>query len=107
MNILQSLSGIVQRVNTAPDLQSALDIIVRDVREAMGTEVCTVYMADHGESRLVFTATEGLNREALGKLSLPFGQGLVGQVALREESINTSNAQTDPNFQFLENEYTH
>ena len=103
MNILQSLSGIVQRVNTAPDLQSALDIIVRDVREAMGTEVCTVYMADHGESRLVFTATEGLNREALGKLSLPFGQGLVGQVALREESINTSNAQTDPNFQFLEN----
>ena len=102
MSILQSLSIIVQRVNSAPDLQSALDIIVRDVRQAMGTEVCTVYMADHRESRLVFTATEGLNRSALGEISLPFGQGLVGQVALREESINTSNAQEHPHFEFLQ-----
>ncbi|MBT8148322.1 MAG: phosphoenolpyruvate--protein phosphotransferase [Gammaproteobacteria bacterium] len=99
--MLQSLSTIVQRVNSAPDLQSALDIIVRDVRQAMGTEVCTVFMADHENRRLVFTATEGLNRNALGKLSLPFGEGLVGQVALREESINTSNAQEHPDFQYL------
>ncbi|MGB5324018.1 MAG: phosphoenolpyruvate--protein phosphotransferase [Pseudomonadales bacterium] len=100
--MLQSLSNIVQRVNTAPDLQSALDIIVRDVRRAMGTEVCTVYMAEHRKKVLVFTATEGLNREALGTISLKFGQGLVGQVAAREEPINTSNAQDHPDFRYLE-----
>lgn len=102
MSILQSLSNIVQRVNAAPDLQSALDIIVRDVRRVMGTEVCTVYMADHHEERLIFRATEGLNTEALGSLSLEFGAGLVGQVALREEPINTSNAQDHQHFQYLE-----
>ena len=83
MNILQSLSNIVQKVNAAPDLQSALDIIVNNVKAVMGTEVCTVYLADQ-QQRLVFRATEGLNKSALGELSLALGQGLVGQVALRE-----------------------
>lgn len=102
MSILQSLSTIVQRVNAAPDLQTALDIIVRDVRRAMGTEVCTVYMVDQKNKQLVFAATEGLKREALGSISLSFGQGLVGKVASREEPINTSNAQEHPDFQYLE-----
>ncbi len=102
MSILQSLSSIVQRVNAAPDLQSALDIIVSKVRSAMGTDVCSVYMADHNEERMVFTATEGLNREALGNIGLPFGKGLVGQVAEREEIINTSNAQDHPDFLYFE-----
>ena len=102
MNILQSLSHIVQQVNAAPDLQSALEIIVGNVRAVMGTEVCTVYMADHQERRLVFRATEGLNKEALGQLSLGFGEGLVGQVALRGEPINTDSAESHPHFQYLE-----
>ena len=102
MNILQSLSSIVQKVNSAPDLQSALDIIVSQVRTVMGTEVCTVYLTDHQEQRLIFRATEGLNKNVLGNLSLGFGEGLVGQVALREEPINTNSAESHPHFQYLE-----
>jgi phosphotransferase system enzyme I (PtsP) len=102
MNILQSLSSIVQKVNSAPDLQSALDIIVSQVRAVMGTEVCTVYLTDHQEQRLIFRATEGLNKSMLGNLSLGFGEGLVGQVALREEPINTNSAESHPHFQYLE-----
>jgi phosphotransferase system enzyme I (PtsP) len=102
-NILQSLSNLVQRVNAAPELQGALDIIVREVRKVMGTEVCTVYMADHANNSLIFRATEGLNQEALGDASLQIGEGLVGQVALREEPINTSDVQTHQYFQYLEN----
>ena len=100
MNILGSLSSIVQKVNSAPNLQAALDIIVSNVRSVMGTEVCTVFMADYQAQRLVFRATEGLNRDALG-LSLGFGEGLVGQVALREEPINTDVAESHPNFQYM------
>ena len=101
MSVLKSLSHIVQRVNAAPDLQSALEIIVRDVRRVMGTEVCSVYMADHTENRLVFRATEGLNQSSLGNASLKFGEGLVGQVCLREEPINTSDAPDHAHFQYL------
>lgn len=101
MSVLQSLSYIVQRVNAAPDLQSALEIIVGDARRVMGTEVCSVYMVDHANENLVFRATEGLNTDKVGALSLAIGAGLVGQVALREEPINTSNAQEHPHFQYL------
>ena len=68
----------------------------------MGTEVCTVYLTDHQEQRLIFRATEGLNKSVLGNLSLGFGEGLVGQVALREEPINTNSAESHPHFQYLE-----
>lgn len=101
MNILKSLSRIVQKVNAAPDLQSALEIIVGNVREVMGTEVCTVFLADHQERKLVFRATEGLNKSALGLVSLEFGEGLVGQVAQREEPINTNDAQNHPHFHYF------
>ena len=100
MNILQSLSSIIKKVNAAADLQSALEIIVNNVRAVMGTEVCTVYLVDRND-RLVFRATEGLNKAVLGTLSLGFGEGLVGQVALREEPINTSEAKTHPYFQYF------
>ena len=102
MSILQSLSSIVQRVNAAPDLQSALDIIVNKVRAVMGTDVCTVYMADHSSGLLVFQATVGLNTQMIGDIGIEFGKGLVGKVAEREEVINTSNAHDHPDFLYLE-----
>ncbi len=101
INILHSLSSIVQRVNAAPDLQSALNIIVNSVRSVMGTEVCTIFLLDSRTERLVFRATEGLNEAVLGTASLGLGEGLVGQVALREEPINTSHAESHPYFQLL------
>ena len=53
----------------------------------MGTEVCTVYLVDRND-RLVFRATEGLNKAVLGTLSLDLVKAS-RSVALREEPINT------------------
>jgi phosphotransferase system, enzyme I, PtsP len=100
--MLEMLRNIVQEVNTAEDLTAALEIIVHRVRDAMGTEVCTVYMRDPGSDRFVFQATEGLNEEQVGKVSLASGEGLVGQVAEREEPLNLELATSHPNFQLIE-----
>ncbi len=100
--MLETLRNIVQEVNAAEGLADALDIIVRRVRDAMGTEVCTVYMRDEASDRLVFRATEGLNRSQIGQVSLAPGEGLVGLVAEREEPVNLENASSHPAFQFLE-----
>jgi phosphotransferase system enzyme I (PtsP) len=50
----------------------------------MGTEVCSVYLRDPFSNRLVFRATEGLNKSQIGLLSLAHNEGLVGLVATRE-----------------------
>ena len=99
--MLETLRHIVQEVNAAEGLDDALEIIVRRVREAMGTEVCSVYMRDNGSGRFIFRATEGLNREQVGVASLAPGEGLVGLVAEREEPVNLENAENHPSFQFL------
>lgn len=99
--MLDMLRAIVQEVNTAEDLGDALDIIVRRVRDAIGTEVCTVYMRDVATDRFVFQATEGLNEEQLGEVSLAAGEGLVGLVAEREEPLNLEEAPSHPSFRLL------
>ena len=44
--MLGTLRKIVQEVNAAKDLKSALTIIVQRVKESMGSQVCSVYLLD-------------------------------------------------------------
>ena len=81
--MLETLRHIVQEVNAAEGLDDALGIIVRRVRDAMGTEVCSVYMRDANTGRYVFRATEGLNEEQVGIASLAAGS-IIRLIALRE-----------------------
>ncbi|MFK7731371.1 MAG: phosphoenolpyruvate-utilizing N-terminal domain-containing protein, partial [Pseudomonadales bacterium] len=99
--MLSSLRQIIQEVNTAPSLQKALDLIVHKVRSAMGTEVCSVYMLDSVSGNYVFAATEGLNSELLGKVSLSVNEGLIGQVAAREEPLNLDRAEKHPAYKYF------
>jgi phosphotransferase system enzyme I (PtsP) len=99
--MLETLRHIVQQVNAAEGLPEALAIIVERVRDAMGTEVCSVYMRNPENGRFVFQATEGLNSELAGRVSLAPGEGLVGLVAEREEPVNLEDAESHPSFQFL------
>lgn len=100
-NMLESLRSIVQEVNIADHLQSVLDITVARVQSAMGTEVCSIYLKEPSLGRLVFSATEGLNKDFVGKISMAANEGLVGQVAFREEPLNLDNAEAHPKFLFM------
>jgi phosphotransferase system enzyme I (PtsP) len=99
--MLKTLRGIVQEVNIAGDLQTALDIIVRRVREAMNTQVCSVYLWEPDTHEYVLMATEGLKRSSIGRVRLSSAQGLVGLVGVREEPINLDDAPEHPNYQYF------
>jgi phosphotransferase system, enzyme I, PtsP len=99
--MLETLRRIVQDVNAASTFRRALDVIVSRVREAMGTEVCSVYLFDQSSGRFLFAATEGLNKDMVGRLHLERGQGLVTLVAVRAEPINLEDATGHPNFHYL------
>lgn len=99
--MLDTLRRIVQEISTTDSLQQALDLMVNRVREAMGTEVCSIYLLDNDEERYVLMASEGLKRSAVGRVSLGLGEGLVGQVGIREELINLEDAFMHPKFHYL------
>jgi phosphotransferase system enzyme I (PtsP) len=99
--VIETLRKIVQAVSEADDLEQALSLIVHEVRRAMATDVCTVYLSDRATTRLVFRATEGLNRDKIGAFSLARTEGLVGWVASRGEMLNLEDASAHPSFQLV------
>lgn len=99
--MLDILRRIVQEVSSVTELSEALNVVVARIREAMHTEVCSVYLYDPDTKRYVLMATEGLKQDAVGKVSLSSSEGLVGLVGSREEPINIDNAPEHPRFQFL------
>ena len=99
--MLDTLRSIVQEVSAANDLSDALKVVVTRIRNAMRTEVSSVYLYNPDEKRYVLMATKGLNQEAVGRVSLGSSQGLVGLVGSREEPINTEDAPAHPKYFYL------
>ena len=96
--MLDTLRRIIQEVNTAPDLDQALDIIVRRVRESVGVDVASVYLKDIDTGQYVLSATEGLRKSAIGHVRFNPGEGLVGMVGEREEPVNIEDAPSHPRY---------
>lgn len=98
--MLNSLRSIVLEVNAARDMKTALAIIVTRVKQVMATQVCSVYLRDT-KGDYVLMATDGLNADAVGKVRLAAGEGLVGRVVVREEPINLEHAEAHPSYQYF------
>ena len=95
------LRVISQEVNVAKDLPAALSIIVKQVREAMHSHVCSVYLYEADSDRYILMATEGLKKRAIGKVSMTSDEGLVGLVGSRAETIILEDAMSHPRFLYF------
>lgn len=95
------LRMISQEVNAAKDLPAALAIIVKQVRVAMNSHVCSVYLYESDRDRYLLMATEGLNKRAVGKVSMASNEGLVGLVGSRAETITLEDAMSHPRFLYF------
>ncbi|MES9824430.1 MAG: phosphoenolpyruvate--protein phosphotransferase [Candidatus Thiodiazotropha endolucinida] len=98
--MLDTLHRIVKEVNAAPDLEQALDIIVTQVKGAINTDVCSVYLTDFERREHVLMATKGLHRDAAGKVRLPYHRGLIGLVCERAEPVNLADAPSHSRYLF-------
>jgi phosphotransferase system enzyme I (PtsP) len=99
--MLDILRRTIQEVNAAPDLQKALDIIVQRVRVNVHVDVASVYLLDEDHNQYVLMATEGLRKDAIGKVRIDRGKGLIGMVADREEPVNLEDAPSHSQYLFM------
>lgn len=99
--MLDSLRRIVQKVTNAQDLDMVLEIIVHEVKDAMDTDVASVYLTDFERSQHVLLVTDGLRMESAGAVRLEMHEGLVGLVASRAEPSNLDNAREHPRFKWI------
>lgn len=99
--MLSMLRSIIQEVNGASNLEEALNVIVRRVQEVLSTEVCSIYLLDEDKKRYILMASQGLNPDSIGKVSLGYSEGLVGLVGVREEPINLEHAQEHERYRYF------
>jgi phosphotransferase system enzyme I (PtsP) len=98
---LGQLTPILHEVDSAPDLETALRVLVRRTRAVMDADVCTVYFTDEARRRHVVAATDGLSSRVVGNLQCGFGKGLIGQVAEHRQPLNLARAPSDQDRDFL------
>ncbi|MEN8168212.1 MAG: phosphoenolpyruvate--protein phosphotransferase [Pseudomonadota bacterium] len=99
--MLELLHRIVKEVNAAEDLGKALEIIVVQVKQAIGADVCSVYLSDFERREHILRATDGLHAEAVGKVRLPLHRGLIGLVCERAEPVNLADASSHKRYLFI------
>lgn len=97
--MLDILRRIVQEVNLANDLEQALNIIVKRVKNAIAVDVCSIFLLNEQDKEYVLMATDGLNTEAVGKVRMSEKVGLVSLVGKRAEAINIADAIKNPRYQ--------
>ncbi|WDE00371.1 phosphoenolpyruvate--protein phosphotransferase [Thalassomonas actiniarum] len=99
--MLTTLRRIVLEFSQDPKLQSALLRMVSQVKKAMNTDCCSVYLADYEKQNFLLMASDGLAEDSLGHTTIGFSEGLVGLVGQREEPLNIANAKYHPHFKHI------
>ncbi|WP_116090637.1 phosphoenolpyruvate--protein phosphotransferase [Sphingomonas crusticola] len=78
--------------------QAKLDQVVDIIAKALNSEVCSIYLLRDGELELF--ATRGLNKAAVHVTKLALGEGLVGTIAEKNETLNLAEATSHPDFAY-------
>src|SRR2546421_9043318 len=79
----RELNFLVRLAQAAASTQrpdELLELIIRETTSAIGTDVCSLYLLAPNE-RLLLTATNGLNENMVGKVTMKVGEGITGWVA--------------------------
>jgi phosphotransferase system, enzyme I, PtsP len=96
--VLEDIAAITAR---SEDLQETLQRIVEVIAERVGTDVCSLYILDPRAQRLTLWATTGLNRDAVGKVTMRVEEGLTGMAIEKLEPVMAVDALTHPRFKFF------
>ena len=78
--------------------QAKLNQVVNVIGEALGSEVCSIYLRRDGLLELF--ATRGLKQEAVHVTRLALGEGLVGTIAEDVAVLNLDEATSHPDFAY-------
>jgi phosphotransferase system, enzyme I, PtsP len=97
--LIENISSI--GTEAAGDLRETLDRVAFVIASGMEVEVCSVYLFDPERERLVLRATVGLDRDAVGKVSMRTNEGLVGRVIETMAPVAVADTMSDPRYKYF------
>jgi two-component sensor histidine kinase/putative methionine-R-sulfoxide reductase with GAF domain len=102
---LRLLTETIAAVNSSLDLQEVLELVAREVADALGTDACFVYLYDERANELVLRATHGTHVEELTRMPrMRPGEGITGFAAAERVPVMIAEqAHLDPRFKGFPN----
>ncbi len=95
------LADVAEIVSRSHDLSETLDNVVDLVAKRLDADACSIYLIEADMRKLTLSATIGLNREAVGRVQLPIGEGLVGLAAQRRKPVVIERAEEHPQYKYF------
>ena len=102
---LRLLTDTIAAVNSSLDLQEVLELVARNVADALGTDACFVYLYDERAHELVLRATYGSRVEEMTRTPrMRPGEGITGVAAAERAPVMIPvQAHLDPRFKLFPN----
>ncbi len=101
LNLLFDMSELADLVTGSPDLESFLDLAVDLVARHFNAPVCSIYLYNEKSNLLTLKATKGLKPEAVNKIHMKPGEGLVGRSFETLSIVREGNAGKNPGFKYF------
>jgi phosphotransferase system enzyme I (PtsP) len=80
------------------DIQDFLKRALGWLIERLGSDAGSIYLYDESEKRLVLRATQGFDKNLVGKLSLSLNEGLVGLTLREQRTVKEARGRDHPDF---------
>ncbi len=97
------LEDIFQIVAESEGPEVSLERIGQVLIDRCGIDVCSVYVYHPEANKLILRATVGLNKEAVGSISMDTDQGLTGLVLESMKPVFVVHPANHPRFKYYEN----
>jgi phosphotransferase system enzyme I (PtsP) len=101
LNLLCDVSELAALLAGSENIENFFQRTVELVARHMNATVCSLYLLDEKSNELTLKATDGLNPEAIGKIRLKIGEGLVGRTLEKLKPVNEGLASRHPGYKFI------
>jgi len=98
LSTLQDISTIILQSH---DLTETITNIVDLVAQRAQSDVCSLYLLEEDQQTLTLRATRGLDKAAIGKVSLQIGEGLTGKTAEDRRVLAVQEPQNHPHYRYF------
>ena len=98
---LSFLHEFAKLLTTARNWDELMRTIVDRTTDALNVEVCSVYLMDRDGGGLRLAATNGLDLDQIGLVTLAPGEGLTGWAALTGRPVASPDVRVDPRFKWV------
>lgn len=98
---LDGLHHIVSAANSSLDLATSLQTVAETVANVTSTDVCSIYVFDRNTGNLTLRATHGLDRGAIGHVTIRLGEGATGWAAQEGQPLVIQDVLADERFKIM------